>query len=202
MVAKKLLLLRLYYRPLSGVVVLVDCSPCHFMCMCPILVLIYFYSCILINPSVRPRHVLRKPCLINLRRRVFVGIKISTWKYFENSALVVWSRILFTICFYCCVSIGTSHIPVCLFLVPLNIICPLFCTVIICCSSLTVHPLSHSTPYNMSGTVIVVGKIWIRLASLVSNYSRSVATCESSMVMLYVSLSVIFFILWPEPLLV
>ena len=58
----------------------------------------------------------------------------------------------------CCVSRGTSHIPVLLFLVPLIISCPFFLTGGSCLSSVMVHPSSHKTPNGISGDVFIFGK--------------------------------------------
>ena len=61
-----------------------------------------------------------------------------------NNVLVfvldVCSRMFFTTVSYCCVSGGTSHIPVVMFLVPLNIYFPFFWTKISCFYSVMVHP--------------------------------------------------------------
>ena len=126
-------------------------------------------------------------------RLVFVGIKSAAWKYFADSDLVVWDRILFTLGFDCCGSSRTSHITVCLFLVTPYTCCPLFWTVILYWSSVMVHPAIHCTPKYISWVVLTVGTLWIRLASLVSPDSGSVATCDNSMVMPSGSLAVMFF---------
>ena len=60
--------------------------------------------------------------------------------------------------FYCYISRGTSHIPVCMFLVYFNICCLFFYTVIYCLSSVTVHPSSHKTPNNITGSRIIFEK--------------------------------------------
>ena len=151
------LVLRLSFKSVYGFVVLVNFSPFCFMCRCPIEVFIDFYGCFSINPSVTPGHVLRKTWLI-LRTLLFVEIRSAAWKYFVNYGLVVWDIMLFTVNFYFCVSSGTSCITVCLLLLPLNIWCPLFWTVLLCWSSVMVHPSSHRTHRYMSGAVLIVGK--------------------------------------------
>ena len=71
---KPRLLLLLSSRSVSYVIFLVECTPCIFMCRWNIFVFMDLYRCFLINPPVRPGHVLRKPCLVDLIRLVFVGI--------------------------------------------------------------------------------------------------------------------------------
>ena len=68
---------------------------------------------------LRPGQVLRKPCLIALKRLSVFRLKIAVWRYCDSSGLVVCSRMSFATVYDCFVSRGTSHIPVCLFLVPL-----------------------------------------------------------------------------------
>ena len=150
--------LRLSSESVSGVIFLFYFSTWCFMCRCHILVFIDLSRCFLINPSVRPGHVLSKPWFILLRRLFFVGLNITAWNYLVKSGLVVWVRILFTVGFYCYVSIGTSHIPVFFSLVPFNICCQFFWTFVFCQSSVIVHPSSHSTPkYISGGFIIMVG---------------------------------------------
>ena len=80
-------------------------SPFRIMSRCPAVMFIDLYRCFLTNNYVRTSHVLRKP-------RFFVTIKSMAQKYSASSGLVVWNRIRFTTIFDCCVSRGTSHIPV------------------------------------------------------------------------------------------
>ena len=180
-------------RSVSVIVFLVDCGTCRFMFRCPIVVLINLYRCLLINPYAMPGHVLTNTCLISLMRLVTDELKIAAWKYFANSGLIVWDRILFTVVFDCCVISGTSQFPVCLFIVTLNIFCPIFCNIIFCWPSVMVHPSSHRTPYDISGEVLIVGKIWIRLAYIVRPGGWNVATCDESMVLPYGNLAVMLF---------
>ena len=72
--------------------------------------------------SVSPGQVVRKPCFIELRRIDLIGMKSVACRYCASSGLVVWSRMLFTIIYECCVSRVTSHITVCLLLVPFIIV--------------------------------------------------------------------------------
>ena len=64
---------------------------------------------------------------------------------------------LFTTTSDCCISRGTYHIPVCLFLVP-SIFIVHFGTKISSLSSVMVHPSSHKTPNDISGDVLIFGK--------------------------------------------
>ena len=104
--------LHLSSRSVYGGFFLVDCIPFLLICRCPIVVYIGFSVCLFINPSVGPVRVLSKPRLIVFVRLVVVGLKSAACKYCASSGLVVWDRILFTTVFGCCVSRGTSHIPV------------------------------------------------------------------------------------------
>ena len=108
---------------------------------------------------MRPIQVFRKPCLIDLRRLAVAGLKISAYRYCDSSVLFVWARMLLDIASDCCVSRGTYHIPVFLFLVPYMIYCPFLGTNISCLSSVMVHPLSHKTPNYISGDVLISGKM-------------------------------------------
>ena len=65
-------------RSVSGIVFLVDDAPCRFMWRCTIVLLMDFNKCLLIKLSVRPGYVLRKTCLMTLRRFVFVGLNSSS----------------------------------------------------------------------------------------------------------------------------
>ena len=87
------------------------------------------FICFFVNHSVRPGHVLRKPSFIALMRLVVFGLNSMTQNYFARYGLVFWARILFTACFDCFLIRGTSHITVCLLLVPFNICLPLFMNV-------------------------------------------------------------------------
>ena len=113
-------------RSLSGGFSLVGFIPYLLMCRCLIVVLIYFPICLFINPAVRPGQVFSKPSLIALTRIVFSGVKIVAWRRCASFDLVVWSINLFDTTSDLCVSRGTSHIHVCLFLVPFIICCPFF----------------------------------------------------------------------------
>ena len=151
------LVLRFSSRFVSGVVILVDGRPCCFICRCPIVVFIDLSKFFFIKPSARPGHVSSKYWLIALRIIVFVGIKSAAWKHFANYVFIVWAIILFTVGFDCCVVSVTYHINFCLLLVPLNICCPLICTLILCWSSVMVHPSSHRNQNYMGGAVIILG---------------------------------------------
>ena len=105
--------LHLSSRSIYGGLFLVYCSPFILMRRCPIVFFVDFCICFFINPSVSTGRVLRKPILIALRMLVVFGLKIVEWKYCASSGLFVWARILFTKTNYC-VSMGTSHVPVCL----------------------------------------------------------------------------------------
>ena len=109
---KTKLVLQFSSRSITVVFFLVDCIPFRLVCRCPIVVFIGFSRCFLIDPSMRPGHVLRKPYFIALRRLVVIGLNSAAWNYCANSGLVVCARILFTTDFYCCVIRGTPHIPV------------------------------------------------------------------------------------------
>ena len=104
-----------------------------------------------------PGQFLRKPCLIALRRLGVVGLKSLTWIYCVSSELVVWAKNVCATISDCYVSRGTSHISVCLFLVPFIICFPFFGTAISCLSTLVVFSTSHKTPTDISGSVFVFG---------------------------------------------
>ena len=150
--------------------------------MCPIVVLPDFSKFFLVRFSVRSGQVFRKPCLIALRSIYVVVLNSSAWRYCASSGLVVWARILFASDSYCCVSRGTSHIPVCLFLVPFIISCPFLWTVISCLSSVVVHPQSHNTPNDISGGVLILGVMWLCLDCFCSPGIWSVSMCDDSIV--------------------
>ena len=86
---KTIFFLQLYSRYVSGVVFLIDYSPCCFMCRCPIIVFIYFSRWFLINPYVMPGYVLRKTLFITLRKLVVFGLNRVEWKYCDNNVFVV-----------------------------------------------------------------------------------------------------------------
>ena len=134
------MVLHLSYSSVCGVFFLAYLINFCIKNMCHIFMFISFYICFLINPSARPIHVLIKPILIDLGSIVVVGLNSAAWKYCDNYSLVVWSRILFSTVFDCCVTRGASHIPVCLFLVSFHIFCPLFWTVSPCWYSIMMHP--------------------------------------------------------------
>ena len=103
--------------------------------------------------SMRPGHVLRKPCLIALSILDVVGLKSAACKYWDISGFKVCAIMLFTKFSGCCGPRCTSHIPVFLFLVPLIISFP-FCWVDISfLSSVMVHPSSHKIPNDINGAV-------------------------------------------------
>ena len=81
--------------------------PCILICRCPIAPLLNFCGCFLMIPSMRPVQVLRKPCLIALRRLDVVGMKSAAWRYCASSGLVVWAIISFPKISDCFVSRGT-----------------------------------------------------------------------------------------------
>ena len=108
--------------------------------------------------SVRPIYVFRKPCFIALLKLAVVGLKIDACRYWDSYGLDVCTRIVFVTASGFCVSRGTSHILVFLFLVPLIISWPLFCTDIYCLSSVMVHPSSHNIPNDISGAVFIFWK--------------------------------------------
>ena len=76
--------------------------------------------------SVRPGHVFRKPCLVDLSRLATVGLKIAACKYWASSGFLVCDRMLFTAFSDWCGPRVTSYIPVFLLLVPLIISSPFF----------------------------------------------------------------------------
>ena len=81
-----------------------------------------------------------------------------------------------------CVFRGTFHIPVWLLLVPFISYCPVL-TYISCWSSVMVYKISHKTPDDNGGDILILGQIWIFLARLLRTGSRSVAICENSIVL-------------------
>ena len=83
-----------FSRSVSDGFYLVDCSPCILMCRCPIVVLLHFSICLLISFSVRPGHVFRKPCLMDLMRLFVVGLNSATCKYCDISGFDVCVRML------------------------------------------------------------------------------------------------------------
>ena len=113
-------------KSVSGGFYMIGFSPCIPMFRCPIVLFIDFYICLLMSFSVRLAQVLRKPCWILLRSVSVVGLKSDAWIYCASSGLFVYSRMPFATISDFCVSRGTSHIPVCLFLVPFTICCPFF----------------------------------------------------------------------------
>ena len=88
--------------------------------------------------SMRPGQVFRKHCLIALRRLEFFGLKFASLRYCSSSGLVVFNRFFICHNFFFFVSGGTSHIPVCVLLVPF-IICCIFLTEISYLSSVMVN---------------------------------------------------------------
>ena len=130
----------LSYKSVSVGFYLVDCSPFLLMCMCTIVVFLDFSRFFLMNFSVRPGHILRKPCLIALKRLAVVGLNSAACKYGASSGLDVCSSMLFNIVSDCCVPRNSLHIPVFLFLVPLIISVKLLWTGISCLSIVMVHP--------------------------------------------------------------
>ena len=73
-VQKTTLVIQFSSRYVSGVLFLVYCSPCRFIFSFTVDVFVYFSRCFLINTSMRPVRVLRKPFLIGLKRLVSVGL--------------------------------------------------------------------------------------------------------------------------------
>ena len=137
---------------------LVDCIPYLFMCRCPIFLLLDFLRCFLISFLVRPGHIFRKPCLIALRRLDVSGMKGAACRYYDNSGIELCNRMLFTTFSYCCVSRGSSQIPVFFFLVPLIIYFPFFWIGISCLSIVMVNPLSHKFLMILTGLSGFLGK--------------------------------------------
>ena len=109
----------------------------------PLLCSFIFSICFVMSFSVRPGQFFRKPLFIALGSIAVFGLKNTAYNYCDSSGLFVWVRMLFTTVSDCCVSKGTSHITVCLFLVDFIISCPLLRTNISCLSSLMVHTSSH-----------------------------------------------------------
>ena len=141
---------------------------------------------------MNPDQIFRKPCLISLSSLAVVGLKIAAYRYFDSYGLFVWARILFTTVSDCCVSRVTSHIPVCLFLVPFIISCPLFWTVISCLSSVMVYLSSHRTPNDISWAIHFL----LILSCLYVGPCRgiwSVAMCDVSIVLPSSILAVMLF---------
>ena len=130
-------------KSVSGGVSLVEFSPYLFMCRCPIVVFLNFSRCFFMSYLVKPGHIFRKPCLIDLRRLDVVGLKSSACKYWYSSGFEVCVRMFCTTFYDCCVRRGTSYITVLLFLFPLIISSPLLWMEISCMSSVMVHPSSH-----------------------------------------------------------
>ena len=62
--------------------------------------------------------VFSKPGLISLKKLATVGLKSAAWRYCASYWLVVWYIMLFSTNSDCCVDRGTSHISVCLIIVP------------------------------------------------------------------------------------
>ena len=127
-------------RYVSGGFSLVDFNPCLLMCKYPIVAFLDLSRCFLINFSVKPGQVFRKPCLIPLRRLAVVEIKSSACKYLASSGFEVSARMYFTTFSDCCGLRVPSHIPVFLFLVPLIVYSPFFWMEIYFLSSVMVHP--------------------------------------------------------------
>ena len=152
-----------------------------------------FFKIPIYSFSVRPGHFFRKLCLVDLKRLPVVGIKSATCKYCAGSGFDLCARILFVTASYFCVSRGTSHITVFLFLVLLIIYCPFLWNGVSCLSSVMIHPSSHKTSNDINGDVIIFGKIWICLACLLITGSWSVAMCEDSIVIPSGSLAVVLF---------
>ena len=150
----------------SGVVSLVYFIPCHLMCRCPIVVFLDLLRCFFMVFYVRPVHVFRKPCLINLRRLAIVGLKSDACKYWDSSGFEVYARMLCTTFSEFYVPRSTSHIPVLLFMVPFIISSPLLWIEISCLYSVMLHPSSNKTPNDINGDVWIFGKMWICLTCL------------------------------------
>ena len=142
---------------------------------------------------VSPGQVFSKHCLVALRRLASAWLKRDACRYCASPGLFVWARMFFTTVSYCCVSRGTSHIPVCLFLGTFIISCTLFWNNISCLSSVMVHPSSHKTPTYISGAVYIFGKIWICLDCLIRPGIWSVAMCDVSIVLPSSILAVMLF---------
>ena len=79
----------------------------------------------LIQFSMRPVQVFRKPCLIALRRLYVLRLKSAAWRYFASSVFF-WDRMLLATASGCCVSRAIHHVNVCLFLVHFFTYCPFF----------------------------------------------------------------------------
>ena len=79
--------------------------------------------------------------------------------YCASYGLVLWDGMLFITASDLCVFGVTSHIPLCLFLVPFNISCPFLQTDISCLSSVMVNPSSPENPNDISWAVIIFGKM-------------------------------------------
>ena len=163
------------------------------MSRCPIVVLLAFSVCLLISFLVRPCHVFSKPCLMTLARISVVGINSAACKYCASSGSDFCDIMLFIRADGCLVSMGTSHIPVFLFLVSFIIYCPLLWTAISCLYIVMVHPSSHKNPNKINWAVFIIEKMWIWLACLIRIVSLSVAICEESIVIPSGSLFVISF---------
>ena len=162
------------------------------MCRFPIAMFPFFSICLLISFLV-PRHVFRKPCLMDFIRLAVVGLNSAACKYCAGSGFYVCARMLFIIATGCWFYRGASHIPFFLFLVPLIIFCPFYWTDIYCFSSLMVHPSSHNTSNKINVGVFIFGKIGICLACLLRPYIWSVAMCEYYIVLPSGSLAIVSF---------
>ena len=140
---------------------------------------------------MRPVHIFRKPCLISLRRLAVVRLKSAACKYWDISGFEVCARMLCTKFSYCCVPRGTSHIPVFLFLISMNISPPLFLMDISCLFGVMVHPSSYKTPHNINGAVCIFGKMWICLTCLIRPSTWSVAMFVDSIMIPFGNLAFI-----------
>ena len=147
---------------LYRVVFLVDCSPCHLICRCPIIFFVYFSICLMINSFVSTGRILRKPCLIDFSRPVVVALHNVAWKYCANYGLFVLSIILFNTVFYCCVTRVNFHILVCLVLVAFNICCPFSWTVLSVVDLVWLYIHNHIGP----PTILVVLLSFLRFFNL------------------------------------
>ena len=180
-------------RSISGGFSLFFFNHCLLVCRCPIVGFLYLSMCFLIRFYVIPEQVFRKPCLIALIILSAVVLKIPAYKNWVCSGFEVCSIMLFTTFSDCCGPIGTYHIDVFLFLVPLIVSSPFFWMDIYCLYRVMLHPSSYKTTNYINGVVYIFGKIWICLACFLRPGILSVAICVDFVVIPSGSLAFISF---------
>ena len=94
-VKNTIFVLLLVSRAISGGFSLVGCSSFFYNVQVFHFSVPHFSICLLISFSVRPGHVPRKPCLINLMRLAVVGMNSAAYIYCASSGFDVYTIILF-----------------------------------------------------------------------------------------------------------